>query len=147
MSHVEANRLKVEENPEVGDVQFLEERLYEYSAARSGVGDGKWLAIFMRDEQGQPVGGISGWTWGGCLVIRLLWVREDLRGRGYGKRLMLAAEQEAIDRGCHRAFLDTHSFQAPDFYKKLGYETWGVLEDYPAGHRQYYMRKELRGTT
>jgi hypothetical protein len=41
------------------------------------------------------------------------------------------------------AYLDTFSFQAPDFYKKLGYEVFGELQDFPHGHQRYFMKKRL----
>lgn len=145
MRNVEKYSLTVEENPDLKEVQFLDNRIYEYNAAQTGIDDGRLLAIFLKDEGGQPVGGLYGWTWGGYLEVKLLWVRDDLRGLGYGKRLMLEAEREAIDRGCSQALLDTHSFQAPDFYRKLGYEVYGVLEGPPAGQKKYYLKKNLKG--
>ncbi len=56
---------------------------------------------------------------------------------------MQAAENEALARGCHGAYLDTFSFQAPDFYQKLGYEIYGKLDDFPKGHCRYFLRKKL----
>ena len=142
---MEKCKLTVEEKPDYKDVQFLESRIDEYNMAQTKIYDGRLLAIFLKDDDGQITGGIYGWTWGGCLEIKYLWVREDLRGMGHGKNLMLAAEREAIARGCRQALLDTHSFQAPDFYKKLGYEIFGVLEGYPFQHKKYYLKKNLRG--
>jgi hypothetical protein len=39
--------------------------------------------------------------------------------------------------------LFSFSFQAPGFYEKLGYRTFGVLEDYPPGQAQVWLRKDL----
>lgn len=65
---------------------------------------------------------------------------------GYGTRLIQQAEAEARRRGCLVIVLTTHSFQAPDFYPKLGYNTVGVQEDWPAGYRQYTFSKRLSYT-
>jgi GNAT superfamily N-acetyltransferase len=97
----------------------------------------------LRDDRGQILAGLAGHTWGRCLYVRYLWVREDSRRRGHGRALMAAAESEARARGCRLATLETHSFQSPEFYRKLGWEVFGALDDYPAGHRKYYLRKSL----
>lgn len=135
--------LAIEEHPSPADRTFLEDRLYDFNVAAARIADGRLLGIFLRDDDGAIAAGLYGWTWGGCLEIDLLWVREDRRGRGYGSRLVAAAEAEAIRRGCRRALLDTHSFQAPGFYQKLGYEIYAALDDYPNGHKKYYLRKSL----
>ena len=56
---------------------------------------------------------------------------------------MEVAEAEARQRGAQNAYLDTFSFQAPDFYKKLGYQVFGELPDFPTGHQRYFLKKEL----
>ena len=68
---------------------------------------------------------------------------ESLRGRGHGRQLLAAAEHYAVERGCTRAWLTTFSFQAPEFYPKLGYEPFAVLEDHPLGHRHHFLQKRL----
>ncbi|MFQ5933930.1 MAG: GNAT family N-acetyltransferase [Dehalococcoidia bacterium] len=123
--------------------EFLRDRITEYNFATTNTYDGKGLTMCVRDKDDRIVAGIDGWTWGQCLFIQSLWVREDLRLKGYGGRLLQATEKEAISRGCHQSLLDTHSFQAPGFYKKYGYEVVGVANNYPVGYQHLHMRKSL----
>lgn len=139
--------LKVEVEPESKDIRSLEDRLYEYNVEQTGSDDGKWLSIFVRDDTGDIAAGLHGWTWCGTCKVERLWVRKDLRRQGYGQRLLAAAEQEARARGCHQLLLDTFSFQAPLFYKKLGFEIIGVTEGFPRPpHSEYHLRKPLTPT-
>ena len=134
----------VDAEPTPEEIRFLEERLYDFNVSATGIDDGQWLAIFVRDEQRRIVAGIAGNTWGGCCEIRQLWVDESLRGHGLGKRLLLAAETEARRRSCTQIVLSTHSFQAPKFYEKFGFQVVAAVDDYPRGHRQIYLRKRLQ---
>lgn len=120
-----------------------EAALYAFNVSRTGVTDGDKVAFALRDAGGTLLGLVSGWTWGGCLDIRLLWVREAWRGQGWGARLLHAAETLAVARGCTQAILDTHSFQAPGFYQRHGYVIYATLDDYPAGHQKHYLKKRL----
>ena len=89
------------------------------------------------------VGGVLGeiyWDW---FHLDLMWVKEELRGRGYGHRLLTAAEDEARRRGAKNVFLDTFSFQAPGFYEQHGYQVFGELGDFPPGHQRYFLTKQL----
>jgi GNAT superfamily N-acetyltransferase len=134
----------VSPHPPAGDVQFLEDQINAFNVARTGIEDGGLLSIFVRDDSGAMLAGLYGWTWGGACEIRfLLWVREDVRGQGYGARLLKAAEQEALARGCRTVVLSTHTFQAPGFYQKFGYQVAGAFEAYPRGHRQLFLQKTL----
>jgi hypothetical protein len=58
--------------PTPDEIHYLEDRIYEFNSAKTGITNGEWLAIFARDETGRIVAGISGDTWGGCLEIRQL---------------------------------------------------------------------------
>lgn len=138
--------LTMEENPTLKDAQTVIDALYQYNRVQTHtkIKDVKRLAIFLRDHRNHVVGGILGWAYWGWLQIEFLWVEDDLRGMGYGKNLMLAAESKALAMGCQQAYLETFSFQAPDFYKNLGYEVFGVLEDFSGKHNKYYLRKRLR---
>jgi GNAT superfamily N-acetyltransferase len=89
------------------------------------------------------VGGLTGATVWGWLEVKLLWVSEHHRGRGYGTRLLRTAEDEARRRGCHHAVLDTVDFQARGFYEALGYRTFASLADFPRGHSRIFFEKTL----
>ena len=136
-------RLSIEDEPGPTDVRVLEDGLYRYNVQQTGRDDGRWLAIFIRDADGKIVAGLNGWTWAGWLKIANLWIHEDRRRQRLGSELLRAAEKEAAARGCTRATLDTYSFQAPDFYRKLGYQIVSRIEDFPAGHTHYTLTKRL----
>lgn len=80
------------------------------------------------------------WEW---FYLDLLWVKDELRGRGYGRRLLTLAEDEARQRGAKNVYLDTFSFQVPNFYKQPGYQVFGELENFPSGHPRYFFTKQL----
>ena len=84
-----------------------------------------------------------GHTFASWLYVELLWLPEELRGSGLGVRVLAEAEAEAARRDCIGSHLDTFSFQAPGFYRRLGYEVFGVIDDYPPGHRRLFLRKRF----
>ena len=100
------------------------------------------LTITLR-EGSKIVGGLVGETFLGWLYVSALWVADDYGRQGYGTRIMQAAEQEARRRGARGVYLDTLSFQAPEFYAKLGYREFGKLEDFPAGQSRHWLAKAL----
>jgi len=138
-----ASELVITTEPTPEQVQFLEDRIYEFNSSATGITDGDWLAIFVRDEQGRVVAGICGNTWGGCLEIRQFWVEEARRKQGLGTRLLGAAEREARRRGCEQMVLMTFTFQAPAFYAKHGFEIVAVVDEHPRGHKNLLLRKRL----
>jgi GNAT superfamily N-acetyltransferase len=89
------------------------------------------------------VGGFVGETYWQWLYVDVLWVQESFRGEGYGDTLLATAEQEAVKRGCKYAYLDTFSFQAPDFYQERGYVIFGELIDFPQGYSRFFLKKDL----
>lgn len=138
-----AYQLQVEDRPDEADIRFLRQALIQYNLAHSNIGDTQELVVFVRDRRNRIVGGVAGFTWGQCIEIQYLWVQADLRRQNYGRRLLLEIEQQAAARGCRQAILDTCSFQAPDFYRRLGYEVWAEIDGFPNGYRKFFLRKRL----
>ncbi|MEW2066106.1 GNAT family N-acetyltransferase [Streptomyces sp. NPDC007346] len=102
------------------------------------------LEVWALDEQGAVAGGLTGRTWAYWLHVDLLWVDARHRGRGLGSRLLAEAERVArAERACTRSRLETWDFQAPDFYRKQGYEEIGRVEDYPPGVTEFILVKRL----
>jgi GNAT superfamily N-acetyltransferase len=132
--------IAVEPTPD--EVQYLEDRIYEFNSSVTGIADGELLAFFVRDRD-RIVAGICGNTWGGTCEVRQFWVEESRRHNGLGTKLLQAAEQEARRRGCTQIVLMTFSFQAPAFYARHGFEVVATIDDHPRGHRNFLMRKRL----
>ena len=134
---------EVRDDPDPAIVARLGEEITAFNFDLTGIHDGRELFAAIHDEDGELAAGVYGWTWGGTGWIERLWVRESHRGRGLGTELLGAAEHEARLRGCTQLGLTTHSFQAPDFYRRLGFAVCGEVADYPAGHAYLMLRKPL----
>ena len=124
--------------------ELLDEEISAFNAAVTGYHDGRLLSIAVRGDRGDLRAGLYGWTWGGCGYVDLLWVRGDQRGSGLGSELLAAAEAEIRRRGCDQVALSTHSFQAPGFYARFGYQECGRTPGYPHGHDDIHLVKQLR---
>ncbi|MFM9697976.1 GNAT family N-acetyltransferase [Streptomyces europaeiscabiei] len=102
------------------------------------------LQVWALNEAGELVGGLAGHTWATWLHVTYLWVDERHRGAGLGSYLLSTAELTASrDRGCRSVRLETWDFQAPEFYKRLGYEVVCVIPDYPPGITEYTLTKKI----
>ncbi|MBM6582131.1 GNAT family N-acetyltransferase [Microvirga sp. BT689] len=139
--------ISLEEDPNGAFADEVERELL--AALRQNVppSDGRPLTLVARDIQGSMVGGLIGSTSYGWLHVKMLWVAEELRGQGFGARIMAEAETIARSGGCHGAWLDTSSARAERFYIRLGYEPFGGLTngpgDRPQGHRRAFLAKRL----
>jgi GNAT superfamily N-acetyltransferase len=133
----------VTDDPSANDVAFIEDSLVAYNVEKARPYDRRPLHVFLRDAQGRTIGGVTGhtnWRW---LYVDCFWLPDGLRGDGWGWRMLEAAENEARRRGCRHVRLFSYSFQAPGFYQKRGYRIFGVLDGYPPGEKQVWLRKDL----
>jgi len=131
------------EKPEESAWGIIGQGVSHYNKEQAGDNKFQRLCFVLQTPDQEIVGGVLGEVYWGWLYIDLLWIKNELRGCGYGHRLLTRAEDEARQRGAKNAYLDTFSFQAPDFYKKHGYQVFGELEFFPPGHQRYFFRKQL----
>jgi GNAT superfamily N-acetyltransferase len=142
-------RVGVDEQAE----DFVTSQLVDYNKRQSPMVRERFTAENLRSRplaayayQGDRlVGGCLGstedlWMW---FTVDIMWVEEDLRGRGLGARLLAAAEEQARRRGCRWSKLNTWDFQAPAFYQRCGYREYGREIDYPPGQTNFLLRKDL----
>jgi GNAT superfamily N-acetyltransferase len=122
---------------------FLAERIYEYNAAVTGRDDGESFTAIRESVCGEIEAGVSGYTWCGCCYISYLWVAEAVRGRRIGSELMQAVESHAREKACRIILVATHSFQAPQFYVRMGFARVASILDHPVGHSSFFYAKRL----
>jgi GNAT superfamily N-acetyltransferase len=135
--------IAVVDDPEETAVTVIGFGIRDYNKQHGGDDKHRRLYVFLCTSNGTVVGGLIGSTFWDWLHVDLLWVTDELRGRGFGHRILTLAEDEARRRGAHNAYLDTFSFQAPDFYERNGYQVFGELPDFPQGYRRYFLTKPL----
>lgn len=132
------------DSPDHADISRVEENLTLFNEKGSLAYDKRPLCIFVRNETGRTLGGVTGYTNWGALYLDCFWLPEEIRSiGGAGSHILDMAETEARKRGCFQARLYTYSFQAPAFYIARGYEIFGELPDYPPGHSQIWFKKSL----
>lgn len=135
--------LSLKDRFDPAEVKQLHDGLRGYNEQFTRPYDMRELLITARGDDGTLLGGLTGWTNWEWLYVDYLWTHDSQRKSGLGSRLLKAAEEEAVKRGCKWSRLYTYDFQAPGFYKKQGYEVWAEMEGYPPGHTQIWFRKTL----
>lgn len=126
-----------------GEDEVLFEGLNFEAFRAKGLKPIKTFAFLIKDEKNEVLGGIKGVTYYGCLFIDTLWVSADLRGKGWGTKLMHAAEKLGRERKCTFSTLSTMDWEGKLFYEKLGYQLEFLREGYEKDSKMYFMRKNL----
>jgi GNAT superfamily N-acetyltransferase len=123
--------------------RIIGQGLRDHNKQQAGDDKSQGICLALYSPNEEMVGGVIAevyWDW---LFINVLWVKDVLRGQGYGKSLLMRVEEEARQRGAKNSYLDTFSFQAPGFYKRNGYQVFGELLNFPPGHQRYFFTKSL----
>lgn len=125
------------------EADYVEEKLVEFADQFMGPRNNREFGLVLRNAKGDALGGVIGntlWDW---IQIGTLWIAEEFRGKGLGHQLLERAEELGRQRGCKFARISTWEFEARDFYEAHGYAVFGKHNDFPKGHTQYYLAKEL----
>lgn len=136
-------KVVVDYAPSEADNAVVREGIVAFNEKILGERD-KAFSIFLKNDQAKVFGGIQAFIGSESIYIDVLWVEGDLQKKGYGTKLLNAAEQEALKNGCLYSLVDTWDFQAEGFYLKNGYERIGEIKNYWLGHSKFFLRKKLR---
>ena len=139
-------KLKLTDKIDQRSYDRVVELLVEYNLSKTKQFEkeiNKPIEIIARNEQNEIIGGLYGRSLWGTLEIKTFVVKTENRNEGIGRKLIEEAEKEAKIRNCRFISLDTFSFQAPEFYEKLGFEKIGTETDFPKGFEKYYYRKKI----
>ena len=139
-------KLKVTDKIDQKSYDRVVELLVEYNLSKTKQFEkeiNKPIEIIARNEQNEIIGGLYGRSLWGTLEIKTFVVKTENRNEGIGRKLIEEAEKEAKIRNCRFISLDTFSFQAPEFYEKLGFIKIGTETDFPKGFEKHYYRKKL----
>lgn len=135
--------INFEQHPKTEDTQILCDGISENAKITKGHKPVSFFAFFIRDENGKIVGGCNGDILYGQLYVGQLWVDEKLRHQGYGTQLMMLSEKHAKETGSRFMSVNTMSFEALDFYKKLGFYIEFERHGFDKDSIFYFLRKDF----
>lgn len=108
---------------------------------------GEWrdqtFTIYAENEDADIVGGICGSYANDYMKIEWVWIDEQYRGQGLGRKIFNQLHDLALAKNCKYIDLETLEFQAKDFYEKLGFKLIATLPNWVGGYDAYIMRKFL----
>jgi GNAT superfamily N-acetyltransferase len=136
-------RIEVHDSHPAQASALIDDGIGQSNDAAAPLHEVKPVSCFALGQNGAVVGGAVGRRWGGCCELQQLWVEPDQRQKGVATQLMAAFERHAQAHGCSSVFLETFSFQAHNFYQKLGYAADYENKLFPHGISKFHMVKRL----
>lgn len=129
------------ENGDLSVSQEIRDRLREFNQQFVTPYTYNPLTLTVRNSEGVLLGGCLGGVGMSWLNVDILWIREDMRGKGLGREVLQEMENEGRKLGATAAVLDTFEFQAKGFYEKEGYVEYGRISEFAPGYDRYYLIK------
>lgn len=135
--------IQFEKNTHADDIQILNNGIMKEHKIKKNMKPLDFFAYFIRDDQRQIIGGCAGDNMYGGLFVGQLWVKEELRGKGYGTQLMSLAEELARNSQCRFITVNTFEWEALNFYKKLGFYVEFARHGFDKDSVFYFLRKDF----
>jgi GNAT superfamily N-acetyltransferase len=135
--------LAPEAAPDAATIETIANGLGAYNNLFVPGADWSLRWIVGRDAAGAVQAGMRFFLEYDWVFVHWLWVAEPYRRCGVGSELLGKAEEVARQEGAAGVYLDTFTFQAPDFYKRHGYREFGRIDDFPKGHSRIWFMKRF----
>ena len=123
--------------------KFVNRSFTDYAVKKDVILNYEEYCFIAEDDTGQIIGAITGRAYYNEVHIGDLIVGEGFRGCSIGSELVKAVENAYSNRGYEKITLTTFGFQAPEFYKKLGYSLEYVREDKNPKLKKYFYCKTI----
>lgn len=101
------------------------------------------FCFVAEDGNGQIIGVITGRAYYNEVHIGDLVIDKEHRKVGVGSKLVEEVENAYKGKGYEKITLTTFGFQAPEFYRKLGYAIEFVREDREPKLSKYFLAKHI----
>lgn len=123
-----------------GEIGFTANKLLEHSRNATGLNVDYQPFGLLAYKNETLIASAIGKIFLSWLHLDLVWVEENYRKQGLGKKLLLEAVHKAKALGLQGIEVWTQSWQAPDFYKKIGFEEFAVMDDFIPGRKRHVFR-------
>lgn len=123
--------------------EFINKEFTDYGTSNGVKLNYDEFCFTAEDSEGNLSGVITGRAYYNEVHIGDLIVGSNARRSGLGSRLVKAVEDTYRGKGFDIVTLTTFGFQAPEFYKKLGYELEFVRENKDPKLSKYFFKKKL----
>ena len=128
-------------NETIGD--FIHNEFTQYGEQNDVVLNYDEFCFTAESDDGEIIGVITGRAYYNEVHIGDLIIHKAYRKCGYGSKLISAVEQAFQNAGYDKITLTTFGFQAPEFYKKLGYKVEFIREDKDPKLCKYFLSKQI----
>jgi len=127
------------------DSRWISDQIKKYESNILPEENVREIRLILKNEKGENIGGLLANTRYATLYINDIWINEDQRNKGYGKKLIELAEKKAKEMNCKYCSLGTFdALKVKKFYEKLGYKVISKSKDSPEGFMGYWFSKKLK---